>query len=58
MSVEPGIVREQIAIDLRSLVVQARRCPSVTHRFTADPLTEWDRRHADIDALLDSLVGV
>lgn len=49
--------RDQGRADLASLVTQAKRCPRVVHRFNEDELTEWDRRHADIDALLDEYVG-
>lgn len=40
---------------LVSLAEVAHRCPKIIHKFTADELTAWDRRHADIDALLDRL---
>jgi hypothetical protein len=40
---------------LTSLSETARKCPHVTRLFVLDPPTMWDRRHADIDALLDRL---
>jgi hypothetical protein len=40
---------------LVSLAATAGRCPRVVHRFADDEPTMWDRRHADIDALLDRL---
>jgi hypothetical protein len=42
---------------LLSLNETAKRCPCVVHRFAEDAPTMWDRRHLDIDALLDRLVG-
>lgn len=38
---------------LTSLAKAAARCPYVIARFACDDPTAWDRRHADIDALLD-----
>lgn len=40
---------------LVSLAETAHRCPKVIHKLTTDEPTMWDRRHADIDALLDRL---
>lgn len=52
-------IEDQRRIDLASLVRQAKRCPAVHRRFElTDQPTEWDRRHADIDALLDMLTDV
>lgn len=47
--------RAAIEEALTSLVETARRCPAVVRRFTEDPPTAWDRRHEDIDALLDRI---
>lgn len=46
-----GAVEEALV----SLAEVAHRCPKVTRKFAADEPTMWDRRHADIDALLDRL---
>lgn len=48
--------REAVVEALVSLVATARRCPRVTHRLMDDPPTAYDRRHEDIDALLDRIV--
>jgi hypothetical protein len=56
MLIAPDVQAQRIA-DLLSLVAAARRCQHTTHLFAAEPPTEWDRRHADIDAMLDALVG-
>lgn len=47
--------REAVIEALLSLNANAKRCPRVTHRLMDDPLTAHDRRHQDIDALLDRL---
>lgn len=46
-----GAVEEALV----SLSQTAHRCPKIIHQFAGDPPTMWDRRHADIDALLDRL---
>ena len=47
-------LEDQRKADLLSLVKQAKRCQHIHRRFELDDEpTEWDRRHADIDALLD-----
>lgn len=47
--------RTAIEEALVSLAKTASRCPRVTRRLAEDPATPWDRRHEDIDALLDRL---
>lgn len=47
--------RTAVVEALMSLNETAKRCPYVVHRFEDDALTAWDRRHADIDAMLDRL---
>lgn len=46
---------EAVRDALASLSENARRCPHETRLFARDEPTLWDRRHADIDALLDRL---
>lgn len=40
---------------LVSLVATAKRCPRVIAKLSTDQPTMYDRRHADVDALLDRL---
>lgn len=46
--------REAVVEALCSLNDTAKRCPHVIARL-GDPPTMWDRRHLDVDALLDRL---
>ena len=50
----PVYTREQAIADLLSVNAQAKRCMYVVGT-DAYP-TPWDRRHADLDALLDTVL--
>ena len=47
--------RDAVIEALLSLNATAKRCPRVIHFLEHDAPTAWDRRHEDLDALLDRL---
>lgn len=44
--------RADLAETLGHLAAHAKRQPYVVRRFDSDPLTSWDKAHAQIDAVL------
>lgn len=52
---QPGITRAEIIESLSYLAKAAHREVSLVAKFTNDPPTAWDRRHATINDLLCDL---